>query len=487
MGPIVPPYHGSQTSQPTPPTGLAQGGPVITPPRDQAIGDRRYLKPEMIDDVFGYHPPSTPAVGDVHTLIRAELKRLAHWLNDLLPEGPLKTTAINGLRDTMWAANAAVATGQDPEWARRAERFLHYYDGGVVASFEAEQRELSRLGQWFLREGHGLLGEGNAVDNAIRLLQEYRDIAFAVGQATQEEVRATAHTWQPDPSADTGESDGQVLARLGTDADKWAAEFARRFGADHALMLGWFASAIMAGHDAGRAERGKRPGAEEAAQVVFEALGQAGIAWEQIPGAYQMEIAAAVGRDLLSRLGFQVPDRYLGAGGREAVAAAGLALRDELLGGNRALVDLTHRAYAAYGDTVDWKNYAGLPMPQWPDLGEKIQRAWLAAIGAAIEMYRAMVRLQIVEPGEPVMPVQVDPAPRFALAPVASEEHDDPVCGAETPDGPCALVAGHPTGPAYPGHNGHVSVKVPLPEEVGQRVDEFLEHPETGRTRERPQ
>lgn len=53
-------------------------------------------------------------------------------------------------------------------------------------------------------------------------------------------------------------SDGQVLAEMGTDAQKWAEEFYRRFGGpercafiDEGLLIGWFANAIMAGHDEG--------------------------------------------------------------------------------------------------------------------------------------------------------------------------------------------------------------------------------------------
>lgn len=47
------------------------------------------------------------------------------------------------------------------------------------------------------------------------------------------------------------ETDGDLLARLGTDAKKWAEEFCKRYPAiDADTMLGWFANAIMAGHDA---------------------------------------------------------------------------------------------------------------------------------------------------------------------------------------------------------------------------------------------
>lgn len=38
-----------------------------------------------------------------------------------------------------------------------------------------------------------------------------------------------------------------------------------------------------------------------------------------------------------------------------------------------------HFAYDEYGDFVEWKNYAGHPMPKWEDLPEKIRGAWIAA------------------------------------------------------------------------------------------------------------
>lgn len=39
-------------------------------------------------------------------------------------------------------------------------------------------------------------------------------------------------------------------------------------------------------------------------------------------------------------------------------------------------------AYAAYGQTTDFKNYQGLPMPAWDALGDTIQAAWVSAINA---------------------------------------------------------------------------------------------------------
>lgn len=64
-------------------------------------------------------------------------------------------------------------------------------------------------------------------------------------------------------------TDGERLAEMGTDAQKWADEFMAIFGErrddiDSGLMIGWFANAIMAGHDEGyskaRDERGGEGG-----------------------------------------------------------------------------------------------------------------------------------------------------------------------------------------------------------------------------------
>jgi hypothetical protein len=55
------------------------------------------------------------------------------------------------------------------------------------------------------------------------------------------------------------ESDGDFLARLGHDGEKWAAEFVKQYPTvpeDEAL--GWFCNAIMAGWDASAARFGCR-------------------------------------------------------------------------------------------------------------------------------------------------------------------------------------------------------------------------------------
>ncbi|MEV6791234.1 hypothetical protein AB0M87_04355 [Streptomyces sp. NPDC051320] len=51
-------------------------------------------------------------------------------------------------------------------------------------------------------------------------------------------------------------------------------------------------------------------------------------------------------------------------------------------------LELGKTAYAAYGETTDFKNFRGEPMPAWDDLGSAIQTAWVMAAGA---VYRAIV------------------------------------------------------------------------------------------------
>lgn len=44
---------------------------------------------------------------------------------------------------------------------------------------------------------------------------------------------------------------------------------------------------------------------------------------------------------------------------------------------------LARRMYEAYGASTGWKNFQGNPMPQWGELPERIQQAWMAAAEAS--------------------------------------------------------------------------------------------------------
>lgn len=43
------------------------------------------------------------------------------------------------------------------------------------------------------------------------------------------------------------------------------------------------------------------------------------------------------------------------------------------------LEQLAKQSYMAYGSVTDFKNYQGLPMPEWEALTDKIREAWKAA------------------------------------------------------------------------------------------------------------
>lgn len=51
-------------------------------------------------------------------------------------------------------------------------------------------------------------------------------------------------------------------------------------------------------------------------------------------------------------------------------------------------MDLAKVAYRAYGESTGFKNYQGLPMPEWDKLTVSIQTAWVAASQAVISAYR---------------------------------------------------------------------------------------------------
>ena len=51
-------------------------------------------------------------------------------------------------------------------------------------------------------------------------------------------------------------------------------------------------------------------------------------------------------------------------------------------------VVLAQTAYEAYGASTGGKNYQGLPMPSWDDVGEPIRAAWAAAVTAVVNTHR---------------------------------------------------------------------------------------------------
>lgn len=60
---------------------------------------------------------------------------------------------------------------------------------------------------------------------------------------------------------------------------------------------------------------------------------------------------------------------------------------------------LAQTAYAAYGETTGWKNFQGNPMPAWEQLGEPIQKAWIAAAQAVYSYLMGPPALDELSPG----------------------------------------------------------------------------------------
>lgn len=54
-------------------------------------------------------------------------------------------------------------------------------------------------------------------------------------------------------------------------------------------------------------------------------------------------------------------------------------------------------AYEAYGAVTDHKNYQGLPMPEWEQLTETIQQAWVGAVKDVVQQFG----IRDAETGEP--------------------------------------------------------------------------------------
>lgn len=118
----------------------------------------------------------------------------------------------------------------------------------------------------------------------------------------------------PDAEAVRDLSDGELLAYLGTDAQRWASEFNWRVlhggGVDPGILLAWFANAVEAGRDAARARYGLHPAPEVAAEIIGQAVGHASMCWTNPAGAGEFDSAQAseVVVGLLRDLGFDPPE-----------------------------------------------------------------------------------------------------------------------------------------------------------------------------------
>lgn len=72
----------------------------------------KFFDDEVVASWFSFHPPSSPQIAQAHEQIRHLFGELGIKLNNLLPEGPDKTTTLRALRGVMYQANAAVSVAQ---------------------------------------------------------------------------------------------------------------------------------------------------------------------------------------------------------------------------------------------------------------------------------------------------------------------------------------------------------------------------------------
>jgi hypothetical protein len=67
------------------------------------------MEHDEIERRFTYQRPDEHRA-KLHEQVNEKMKDVAHWLNDLLPEGREKSLAITHLEDVRMRANQAIAT-----------------------------------------------------------------------------------------------------------------------------------------------------------------------------------------------------------------------------------------------------------------------------------------------------------------------------------------------------------------------------------------
>lgn len=67
------------------------------------------MSPEDLANRFTHHPPRTPGVAETHARVRAELHRVAEFVNGTVPDGREKALVLTKLEEAMFWANAAIA------------------------------------------------------------------------------------------------------------------------------------------------------------------------------------------------------------------------------------------------------------------------------------------------------------------------------------------------------------------------------------------
>lgn len=68
-----------------------------------------------IENRFAFHAATTQEKRDEHTSVRQRCRQLADWINESVPEGREKSSAITHLELVMFWSNAAIARKNEGE------------------------------------------------------------------------------------------------------------------------------------------------------------------------------------------------------------------------------------------------------------------------------------------------------------------------------------------------------------------------------------
>jgi hypothetical protein len=191
---------------------------------------RRYTSDEEIQSWCAHHPPAAPVVADAHNQVRAATAHYLHTLNDLLPEGPLKTTALTMGRQAMWAANACIAVdgNQDSVWQEAAQGVLYREADGTERPEDTKAewyaRQINKLGEFLAQHyAQTILHDTDAVDEAIRLLS----VADSPAHRAAHGAAPAIPPWGPD---------AMRFPASGFTDEQLREELLRRSGADRVVL-----------------------------------------------------------------------------------------------------------------------------------------------------------------------------------------------------------------------------------------------------------
>lgn len=70
--------------------------------------------PKEITERFSFHP-GTDITAPKHDLVRIQLRQVALWVNDEIPESREKSLALTALQEAMHWCNSAIAIHTKPE------------------------------------------------------------------------------------------------------------------------------------------------------------------------------------------------------------------------------------------------------------------------------------------------------------------------------------------------------------------------------------